>query len=135
MISIMQGLPAAFANEAFGKFLDLKHSAPITADACGAVLRLINVLSQSYIDTSTAEFQQAIAKALRPDLQGMEMEMEPEGSMMEGVCSVLYFYFREVMSAPHAFRTLRPSWLSMVGVDQHISVCVYSTAVCLSFSA
>ncbi len=128
MVSYMQGLPAAFAHKAFGNFLDLKHSAPITADACRAFLRLVNVLSQSYTNTSTAEFQQGMAKAHRPDFQGTEMESE--GRMMEGVREVLSFYFREGMSAPHAFRTLQPSLPSMVGVDQHIGVCLYSNAMC-----
>ena len=111
----MQGLPAAFANKAFGKFLDLKRSAPITADACRAVMRLVKVLSQSYIHTETANVKLAMA-ALKPDFQGRDMGSE--AAMMEDVREVLHSYLREVMSKSYTFLTMEPSLASLVSVDQ-----------------
>ena len=46
-----QGLPAAFANAAFGTFLDQKRSGEFTTAACQTVLRLITIFSDSYLDT------------------------------------------------------------------------------------
>ena len=64
-----QGLPAAFAHEAFGSFLDEKHSAPITSSAAETVFRLVNILSHSYLPASTRAIQAAVAKSL-PGFEG-----------------------------------------------------------------
>lgn len=105
----MQGLPAAFANQAFGRFLDLKHSGPITADASRAVLRVVSVLSESYIDTTTVEFKQAMAKAGRPGFQGGEIVSKER--MMDDRRFTLHTYLKQVLSAPYLCLTLIP-WRS-----------------------
>ena len=49
---MLKGLPAAFASAAFGTFLDQKRRGDFSTAACQTVLRLITILSDSYIDTT-----------------------------------------------------------------------------------
>ena len=101
-----QGLPAAFAHEAFGSFLDEKHSAPITTSAAKTVFRLVNILSHSYLPTNTRAITAAVAKSL-PGFKGWPGGQE--GQLMQKVRNVLLDYLRAVMPEDTAFSTLEPS--------------------------
>ena len=101
-----QGLPAAFAHEAFGSFLDEKHSAPITTSAAKTVFRLVNILSHSYLPTNTRAIQAAVAKSL-PGFKGWPGSQEAQ--LMQKVRNVLLDYLRAVMPEDTVFSTLEPS--------------------------
>ena len=106
-----QGLPAAFAHEAFGSFLDVKDSAPVTTSAAKTVFRLVNILSHSYLPTNTTACKAAVARSLgafegRPGGQ--------EAQLMQEVRNALLQYLRAAMPQDTAFSTLEPSASSNV---------------------
>ena len=106
-----QGLPAAFAHEAFGSFLDVKHSAAVTTSTAKTMFRLVNILSHSYLPTNTTACKAAVAKSLgafegRPGGQ--------EANLMQEVRNALLEYLRAAMPEDTAFSTLEPSASSNV---------------------
>ena len=103
----MQGLPAAFAHEAFGSFLDGKESAPITASAAKTVYDLIDILSHSYVSTDTTACKCAVAKALGVDFVGVARGREAQ--LMEEGRLCLLQYLRDAMPEETAFINLDPS--------------------------
>ena len=91
-----QGLPAAFAHEAFGSFLDAKYSAPITTSAAKTVFRLVNIMSHTYLPTNTNACKAAVAKSLGPDYKGKPRGQE--GQLMAAVRKALLEYLRVAIS-------------------------------------
>ena len=105
-----QGLPAAFANAAFGTFLDQKHNGEFTTAACQTVLRLIAILSASYIDTTNPTMKEELE--LRFGTQFVGESPGNEKSMLSLVREELLRFFREVMTPDVCFSTLEPSLIS-----------------------
>ena len=82
-----KGLPAAFANPAFGTFLDQKRSGDYTTAACQTVLRLITILSDSYIDTTNTSVKEELWPILGPQFVGKESACKK--AMLSLVCEAL----------------------------------------------
>ena len=107
-----QGLPAAFANAAFGTFLDQKRDGEFTTAACQTVLRLITILSASYIDTTKDSVKGQLKNAFGPQFVGETPGREK--SMLSLVREELLYFFRQVMTPDNCFTTLEPSLTSGV---------------------
>ena len=110
-----QGLPAAFAHEAFGSFLDAKHSTPVTTSAATAVFRLVNILSHSYLPTDLDACKTAVAESLGADFIGEPRGQEAE--LMTEVRNALLEYLQAAMPEGTAFISLEPSASSYVSSD------------------
>ena len=67
---MLKGLPAAFASAAYGTFLDQKRSGEFTTAACRTVLRLITILSDSYIDTKDDSVRRQLQATLGSQFVG-----------------------------------------------------------------
>ena len=107
-----KGLPAAYANPAFGTFLDQKRSGEFTTAACQTVLRLISILSDSYIDTTNKSVNGQLRAILGPQFVGEESAREK--SMLSLVREELLYFFQQVMTPNVRFMTLEPSLTSEV---------------------
>ena len=107
-----KGLPAAYANPAFGTFLNQKRSNEFTTAACQTVLRLISILSDSYIDTTNKSVKGQLQAILGPQFVGEKSGREK--SMLSLVCEELLYFFQQVMTLNVCFMTLEPSLTSMV---------------------
>lgn len=105
-----KGLPAAYANPAFGNFLDQKRSGEFTTAACQTVLRLITILSDSYIDTTNKSVNGQLQAFLGPQFVGEKSGCEK--SMLSLVREELLYFFQQVMTPYVCFMTLEPSLTS-----------------------
>ena len=108
-----KGLPAAFASAAFGTFLDQKRNGEFSTAACQTVLRLIAILSDSYIDTTNESVRKQLKDILGPQFVGEVSGHEK--SMLSRVREELLRYFQQVMAPGVRFMTLEPSLASRVG--------------------
>ena len=107
-----KGLPAAFANAAFGTFLDQKRDGEFTTAACQTVLRLITILSDSYIDTRNKSVLGQLQATFGPQFVGESPGREK--SMLRLVREELLYFFQQVMTPDVCFMTLEPSLTSGV---------------------
>ena len=73
-----QGLQAAPAHEAFGSFLDAKHSAPNTKSAAKALYDLVDTLGHSYLSTDSDACKAAVAELLGAEVHGQARELMHE---------------------------------------------------------
>ena len=112
VLCMWKGLPAAFASAAFGTFLDQKRSGGFTTAACQTVLRLITILSDSYIDTINESVFGQLKATLGPQFAGEIPGREK--SMLSLVHEELLYYFQQVMTPDICFMTLEPSLTSGV---------------------
>ena len=111
VLCMRKGLPAAYANPAFGNFLDQKRSGEFTTAACQTVLRLITILSDSYIDTTNKSVNGQLQAILGPQFVGEKSGREK--SMLSLVREELLYFFQQV--TPYVcFMTLEPSLTSGV---------------------
>ncbi|KAL3156577.1 hypothetical protein ABBQ38_000867 [Trebouxia sp. C0009 RCD-2024] len=101
-----KGLPAAFANAAFGTFLEQKRSGELTTAACRTVSKLITILSDSYMDTTTT----AAVNVLQPILGAQFVGKRPDhdAGMLKLVSEELLYYFRQVMVPDTSCRAPEP---------------------------
>lgn len=109
VLCMRQGLPAAFANAAFGTFLDQNCSGPFTTEACQTVLRLITILSDSYIQYE----DEAMSRQLNT-IFGRFWGTSPEEGLLSQVRWELLRYLQKVMVPAVRFHTLEPSLVSEV---------------------
>lgn len=107
-----KGLPAAFASAAFGTFLDQKRSGEFTTAACQTVLRLITILSDSYIDTRNKSVFGQLQATSGPQFVGESLGREK--SMLSLVREEMLHFFRQVVTPDVCFMTLEPSLASGV---------------------
>ena len=112
VLCMRKGLPAAYANPAFGNFLDQKRSGEFTTAACQTVLRLITILSDSYIDTTNKSVNGQLQAILGPQFVGEKSGCEK--SMLSLVREELLYFFQQVMTPYVCFMTLEPSLTSGV---------------------
>jgi len=112
VVCMRKGLPAAFASAAFGTFLDQKRSGEFSTAACQTVLRLIAVLSDSYIDTTNRSVRKPLKDIFGPQFVGEVSGHEK--SMLSRVREELLRYFQQVMTPDMRFMTLEPSLASEV---------------------
>ncbi|KAL3144614.1 hypothetical protein ABBQ32_004336 [Trebouxia sp. C0010 RCD-2024] len=105
-----KGLPAAFASAAFGTFLDQKRDGEFTTAACQTVLRLITILSDSYIDTRNKSVLGQLQATFGPQFVGESPGREK--SMLSLVREELLYFFQQVMTPDVCFMTLEPSLTS-----------------------
>ena len=109
---MQNGLTAAFASAAFGTLLDQKRSGQFTTAACQTVLRLITILSDSYIDTRNQPVLGQLQTTFGPQFVG-EIPCR-EKSMLRLVREELLYFFQPVMTTDVFFMTLEPSLTSGV---------------------
>ncbi len=110
-----KGLPAAFASAAFGTFLDQKRSGEFSIAACQIVLRLIAILSDSYVDTTKKSVVGQLKAIFGPQFVGEVPGREK--SMLSRVREELLRYFQQVMRPDVRFMTLEPSLASEVSAN------------------
>ena len=111
-LCMRQGLPASFANAACGTFLDQKRSGEFTTAACQAVLRLITIFSDSYLDTGKESVLRQLRATFGPQFVGESPGHEK--SMLNLVREELLYFFQQVMMPDVRFMTLEPSLTSGV---------------------
>ncbi len=112
VLCMRKGLPAAFASAAFGTFLDQKRSGEFATAACQTVLRLITILSDSYIDTRNKSVFGQLQATLGPQFVGESPGREK--SMLSLVREELLYFFQQVMTPDVCFMNLEPSLTSGV---------------------
>ena len=108
VLCMQKGLPAAFASAAFGTFLDQKRSGEFSTAACQTVLRLITILSDSYIDTTK---ESVLGGQLQASLGSQFVGKSPgrEKPMLSQVREELLHFFQQAMTPDMRFMTLEPS--------------------------
>ena len=109
---MLKGLPAAFASAAFGTFLDQKRSGEFSTAACQTVLRLITILSDSYIDTRESSVFGQLQATLGSQFVGESPGCEK--LMLSLVREELLHFCQQVMTPDVRFMTLEPSLTSGV---------------------
>ncbi len=109
---MLKGLPAAFASAAFGTFLDQKRRGDFSTAACQTVLRLITILSDSYIDTTKKSVLGQLQATLGSQFVGESSGHEK--SMLSLVREELLHFYQQVMTPDMRFTTLEPSLTSGV---------------------
>ncbi len=112
VLCMLKGLPAAFASAAFGTFLDQKRSGEFSTAACQTVLRLITILSDSYIDTRESSVFGQLQATLGSQFVGESPGCEK--LMLSLVREELLHFCQQVMTPDVRFMTLEPSLTSGV---------------------
>ena len=112
VLCMRKGLPAVYANSAFGTFLNQKRSGEFTTAACQTVLRLISILSDSYIDTTEKSVHGQLQAIFGPQFVGEKSGREK--STLSLVRDELLYFFQQVMTPNVCFMTLEPSLTSGV---------------------
>ena len=92
--------------------MDQKRSGEFTTAACQTVLRLITILSDSYIDTTNKSVNGQLQAILGPQFVGEKSGCEK--SMLSLVREELLYFFQQVMTPYVCFMTLEPSLTSGV---------------------
>ena len=87
-----------------------KRSGKFTTAACQTVLRLITILSDSYIDTANKSVNGQLQAILGPQFVGEKSGRE--NSMLSLVREELLYFFQQVMTPYVCFMTLEPSLTS-----------------------
>lgn len=114
----MKGLPAAFANPAFGGFLDQKRTGSFTKAACQTVLELTSILSDTYIDTTNETLKKPLKEIFGTQFWG-ETPKRKEG-MLSAVRQELLRYLRQVLVPDISFETYEPPLVSGVSGVNHV---------------
>ena len=125
---MLKGLPAAFASAAFGTFLDQKRRGDFSTAACQTVLRLITILSDSYIDTTKKSVLGQLQATLGSQFVGESSGHEK--SMLSLVREELLHFYQQVMTPDMRFTTLEPSLTSGVSFCQSYIVCCNTCCRC-----
>ncbi len=130
---MLKGLPAAFASTAFNNFLDQKRSGEFSTAACQTVLRLITILSDSYIDTTKKSVLGQLQATLGPQFVGKTPGSEK--LMLGLVREELLHFFQQVMTPGVCFTTLEPyltSGVSFANLTSYVVAFVEDVTLVLS---
>ncbi|KAL3161583.1 hypothetical protein ABBQ32_010444 [Trebouxia sp. C0010 RCD-2024] len=96
-----------------------KRDGEFTTAACQTVLRLITILSDSYIDTRNKSVLGQLQATFGPQFVGESPGREK--SMLSLVCEELLYFFQQVMTPDVCFMTLEPS-LTSGGSKIHVFI-------------
>lgn len=113
-----QGLPAAFVHPIFARFLDDLRTLEPGAAAAKAVSALMALMNRSYVDTTTATFDQA-----RELTGGDGVERGGEDARTADFRHILLQFFRDVgltVSTLEPFAPAKASCISLESPALHV---------------